>query len=129
MHKKNFFDKNICMESIFKKIVIGLISGIISGLFASGGGLILIPLLVNSLHLSEKEARATTIFCILPMVITTGFFYQSKNYIDWKLAIYCSIGGIIGGAVGSFILQKLKAKHLKLIFYIFLLYSGIRIIL
>ena len=117
------------MKDIFKKFFIGFISGAISGLFSSGGGLILIPLLVKNLHLSEKEARATTIFCILPMVITTGFFYQSKNYINWSIAIYCSIGGILGGILGSFLLEKLKTKHLKLIFYIFLLYSGIKILL
>ena len=129
MNKKLKFAKNIFMKKFFKKVLIGFFSGIISGLFSSGGGLILVPLFINFLGLSEKESRATTIFCILPMVIVTAFFYNSENYLDLNLGIYCAIGGILGGIIGSIILNKLKTKYLKLIFSIFLLYSGIRLML
>lgn len=115
------------MKHKFKKIIIGLLTGIISGLFTSGGGLILIPLFVHFFNLSEKQSRATTVFCILPMVIVTAFFYQSNNYIDWKIGILCSIGGIIGGFLGATLLNKIKPKYLKLIFAIFLLYAGSKI--
>ena len=57
-----------------KKIVVGLVAGIISGLFASGGGMILVPAFLYILKLQEKQARATSIFCILPMVIASSFF-------------------------------------------------------
>lgn len=115
------------MKHNFKKIIIGLLAGVISGLFTAGGGLILIPLLVHFFNLSEKQSRATTIFCILPMVIITAFFYQSHNYIDWKTGILCAIGGIIGGFLGSNLLNKIKSKYLKIIFAVFLLYSGFKI--
>ena len=117
------------MKIFLKKAFIGFLSGIISGIFASGGGLILVPLFTKFLHLSDKEARATTIFCILPMVITTALFYNSKSYLDLNLGIYCAIGGIFGGIIGSTILNKINSKYLKLIFSIFLLYSGIKLIL
>ena len=117
------------MKDFFKKGFIGFFSGIVSGLFASGGGLILVPLFTKFLGLSEKESRATTIFCILPMVIITAFFYKSKNYLALNLGFYCAIGGILGGIIGSIILNRLKPKYLKLFFSIFLLYSGIRLIL
>ena len=37
------------------KIVIGFIAGIISGLFASGGGLILVPAYVYIIKMSEER--------------------------------------------------------------------------
>ena len=77
-------------------ILIGIIVGIISGLFASGGGLLLVPIYTYILKLDEKEARATSLFCILPMVILTAIVYNKNNYIDWSLGIKCAIGGIIG---------------------------------
>ena len=52
------------------KIVIGFIAGIISGLFASGGGLILVPAYVYIIKMSEEKARATSILSILPMVLS-----------------------------------------------------------
>lgn len=79
-----------------KKIFIGLLVGIISGLFASGGGIILVPIFRYFFKLSEKEARATSLFCILPMVISTAIVYSTSKYINLELGIKCAIGGIIG---------------------------------
>ena len=84
------------MKEKLKKILIGIIVGIISGLFASGGGLLLVPIYTYILKLSERQARATSLFCILPMVIITAIVYNKNNYIDWLLGIKCAIGGIIG---------------------------------
>lgn len=114
---------------MFKKIIVGLLVGFISGMFASGGGLLLIPAYVHLFNSSEKEARATAVFCILPMVITTAFFYSTNNYMNWQVGLLCALGGIIGSFIGSKLLNVLKGKYLKAIFIIFLLYSGIRLIL
>ena len=79
-----------------KKALIGIVVGIISGLFAAGGGLLLVPVYTYILKLEEKEARATALFCILPMVILTALIYNKNNFIDWQLGIKCAIGGILG---------------------------------
>lgn len=79
-----------------KKALIGIVVGIISGLFAAGGGLLLVPIYTYILKLEEKEARATSLFCILPMVILTAIIYNKNNFIDWQLGIKCAIGGIVG---------------------------------
>ena len=112
---------------MWKKILLGIFVGFISGMFASGGGLLLIPAYVYLFKSTEKEARATAIFCILPMVITTAIFYGSSNLIDWRIGFLCAIGGIIGSFIGSKLLNKLNSKYLKIIFIAFLLYSGIKI--
>ena len=104
---------------MWKKILLGIFVGFISGMFASGGGLLLIPAYVYLFKSTEKEARATAIFCILPMVITTTIFY--------RIGFLCALGGIIGSFIGSKLLNKLNSKYLKIIFIVFLLYSGIKI--
>ena len=90
---------------MWKKILVGLIVGFISGMFASGGGLLLIPAYIHFFDSSEKG-----------------------NYINWKTGILCCIGGIIGSFIGSKLLAILKGKYLKLIFILFLIYSGIKIV-
>lgn len=111
---------------MLKNIIIGMSAGIISGLFGAGGGLILVPVLVHYLKLSEKEARATTIFCILPMVITSGIIYYNNDLIDWSLAIKCAIGGMIGSFIGTKLLRSLSNKVLKISFIIFLIYVAVK---
>lgn len=111
-----------------KNALIGIIAGIISGMFSSGGGLILVPIYVYMLKMNEKESRATSLFCILPMVIVTAIMYSRNNFIDWKIGIKCAIGGIIGGLIGGKLLNKMPSKYLKISFIIFLFYAGVSII-
>ena len=114
---------------MIKKIFIGIIAGFISGLFAAGGGMIVVPTFVHILKLKESEARATCIFAILPMVIASGLFYYNNNYIDWSIGIKCAIGGVIGGIIGAKLLKKLSDKVLKIIFIIFLGYVSIKMVI
>ena len=104
---------------------IGIIAGIISGMFSSGGGLILVPVFTYLLKLNEKEARATTLFCMIFMVIVTAIIYFKNHFIDWKLGITCAIGGIVGGFIGGKILNKISDKYLQIFFILFLIYAGI----
>ena len=86
---------------MWKKVLIGLIAGIINGLFTSGGGLILVPAFLYILKMEPKKARATSIFCILPMVIVTAIFYSGNRLINLKTGILCAIGGIIRRIIWS----------------------------
>jgi permease len=114
---------------MLKKISIGLIAGIISGLFAAGGGMIVVPALIHIFKLEDAKARATSVFAILPMVVVSGLFYYKKDYIDWNLGIKCAIGGIIGGIIGAKLLKKMSSKTLRILFVIFLAYTSIKMIM
>lgn len=114
---------------VSKRIFIGIIAGIISGLFAAGGGMIVVPALIHIFNLEDAKARATSVFAILPMVITSGFFYYKNNYMDWNIGIKCAIGGIIGGFIGAKLLKRLSSKILRILFIIFLIYTSIRLVM
>ena len=116
------------MLDLIKKVLIGFIAGIISGLFSTGGGMILVPAFIYMLHLDATKARGTSVFCILPMVVTSSFFYYQGNFIDWKIAIFCAIGGAIGGYIGAKLLKKLPEKFMKIAFTILLIYIAYKMI-
>ena len=78
------------------------------------------------LDLDEKRARATTIFCMLPIVFVTGILYNLNMDINFEVAIRCALGGVIGSIIGSHLLHRLSEKYLNLSFIIFLVYSIIR---
>ena len=109
-------------------MLIGFFSGIVSGLFASGGGMILVPAFIYLLKMEEVEARATSVICILPMVVTSGIFYYTNNYIDWKIGLLCAIGGVIGGVIGAKLLNKLPDRYFKIAFIVFLIYASYKMI-
>ena len=107
---------------MLKKVMIGILAGIICGLFGTGGGMILVPSFVYILKIEPKRARATSICCMLVMVITSSIFYYSNNYINWEAGLLCAIGGIFGGYWGAKILKKIPDYILKIAFICFLLY-------
>ena len=113
---------------LLKKGIIGTCAGIVCGLFGTGGGLILLPAFMYILKIEPKKARATSLFCMLVMVIVSSFFYYKKNYINWKVGILCAIGGIIGGYCGGKVLKKIPDYVLKIVFIIFMLYYSIRLL-
>lgn len=113
---------------ILKKIVLGIIAGIICGLFGTGGGLILVPAFIYMLKLNPKKSRGTSLCCMLVMVIVSSIFYSKNKYIDLKLGILCAIGGIIGGYFGAKVLKKMPDYILKIVFVIFLTYYSIKIL-
>ena len=116
-------------NQIVKKIGVGLFAGFISGLFAAGGGMIVVPALVHIFKLEDSKARATSVFAILPMVIASGLFYYKNDYIDWNIGIKCAIGGIVGGYIGSKLLKKISDKVLRILFTVFLIYVSIKMII
>ena len=117
------------IKNFLKKIIIGLLAGFISGFFSTGGGLILVPAFIYLLEMDAQKSRGTSIFCILPMVITSSFFYYKGHYINWKTSMLCAIGGSIGGFFGAKLLKKLPEKTLKIAFTIFLIYASYKMLI
>lgn len=116
------------MTNMLKKVIIGLLAGVVSGLFSTGGGMILVPAFIYMLNLDATKSRGTSVFCILPMVVTSSFFYYKGNFIDWKIACLCAIGGAVGGYIGAKLLKKLPEKVMKIAFTIFLIYISCKMI-
>ena len=113
---------------MIKKIILGLIAGIICVLFGTGGGLILVPAFIYMLKIKPKQARATSLLCMLVMVMISGIFYYKNNYIDWRVGILCAIGGIVGGYLGAKILKKVPDYVLKIAFTIFIAYYSFKML-
>ena len=111
-----------------KNKMIGIVAGLISGLFGAGGGMILVPAFSIINKKDEKKARATSLCCMLAMVIASSFFYYKNNYINWNSGLLCAIGGIFGGYIGAIILKKVPDYILKILFTIFILYYAYRML-
>lgn len=108
-----------------KNYIFSFFIGIINTVIGAGGGIIAVPLL-KSEGLTQKEAQATAIACILPLTLVSIFVYLSKNAVDFKQVLPYLPYGIIGAVCGAFLLKKISCRWLSLMFSAFLLYSSFR---
>lgn len=106
------------------EILIGLISGIISGT-GMGGGTILILLLSIFIGLDQHVAQATNLVFFIPTAIAAIFISLRKKKIDLKVGTIIIITGIVGAAIGAIISSKMNVNLLRKIFGIFLLFIAI----
>lgn len=111
-----------------KYILIGIAAGVANGLFGSGGGTIAVPAMVFLLDEDEHKAHATALLIILPLTLVSTYFYLSQNYVNWNITWKAMAGGVVGGAIGAFLLNKCPSKILRKIFGIFMILAAIRMI-
>lgn len=109
-------------------IICGALSGFVNGIFGSGGGVICVLALTKFLKTEKKKAHGTAVGVILAFSIVSIFFYGIKGNIDWKTAIYCAIGGTMGGALGAYLLKKIPTNCISKIFGGLMLLSAWRML-
>ena len=101
------------------EVLIGVISGIVSGT-GMGGGTILIFLLTFFMGIEQHIAQATNLIFFIPTSIVAIIVNLKNKNIDLKLAIIISIFGILGAIIGANIALKIDVTYLKKAFGIFL---------
>jgi uncharacterized membrane protein YfcA len=113
---------------ILKYMGIGLAAGVANGLFGSGGGTIAVPAMVYLLDEEEHRAHATALLIILPLTLVSSVFYLVNNYVDWNITWRTMVGGVAGGIIGAFLLNKCPSGLLRKIFGIFMIVAAFRMI-
>lgn len=106
---------------------IGLITGIINGLFGAGGGMILVPALCRR-GLSQHKSQATALCVILPLSALSLISYFFAGNIS-RASFLVVLGAAPGGLAGAWLMGKLSEKWLGRIFALLMLFAGLRMLL
>ncbi len=104
--------------------IIGIISGIISGM-GMGGGAILIPALVIFIKPEQHVAQSTNLLYFIPTAIIALIVHIRNKHIDFKMALPIIITGFLGAFLGSKLALSLSGMSLKRWFGVFLLCMGV----
>ena len=102
-----------------KEIIIGIVSGIVSGT-GMGGGTILIFLLTFMCGIEQHIAQATNLIFFIPTSIVAIIVNIKNKNIKFKIATIISIFGILGAIVGTNISIHTDVNRLRKFFGIFL---------
>jgi uncharacterized protein len=110
------------MTDVLVAVLIGLVSGILSGLFGVGGGIVMTPGIQVLLGAAPIVALATPLPVILPTAIAGALTYRRAGEIDERAALWMAIPGVAAAAVGA-ALTDVVDTHLLLVITAVLLAS------
>ena len=116
----------ITLKRKFKLIITGGLTGLVNGLFGTGGGTVLVPLLRDYIKMDEKKAFASSVAVILPVCISALIVYIAVNGYELSDGTFFCIGGVAGGFIAVGLFKKITPSLLCKAFGILLIIGGIR---
>ena len=112
---------------IFVLFLLGLVVGVLSGLFGVGGGFLMTPLLIL-MGIPPAVAVASEANHILAASFSGLLAHIRRYNVDFKMGFILLFGGIIGSTIGVNIFKILKNYGqidlvIQLLFVIFVSYT------
>ena len=101
-------------------IGIGLLAGLLSGLFGVGGGTVIVPLLVLFLHFNQRLGAGTSLAAIVPTATVGVVSYAVHGSVAWIPGLILAAGSVVGAQIGTRLLPKVSQTVLRWLFVGFL---------
>jgi uncharacterized protein len=114
--------------SLARAIFVGIVAGLLSGLFGVGGGIILVPALVLVVGMGVRAASATSLATVVPIAMSGLVGYLVAGEVEVVLALWLAVGALIGTVVGTKLLRRLPERVLLGSFSLLLAIISIRLI-
>jgi len=106
-------------STIALALALGLATGVLSGLFGVGGGILFVPILL-ALGLGQLEAQATSLLAILPTVAAGAWNQRRYGNLRVRTALIVGLASVAGVEIGARIATALPEDTLRRLFAVLL---------
>jgi uncharacterized protein len=98
------------MWAIVLAAALGVVAGVLAGLFGVGGGILFVPTLTFALSLTQLHAEASSLLAIIPTVLAGTWRQQRYGNVRWREALVIGLAAI-GGVEGGVTLAETLPEH------------------
>jgi len=110
--------------------LLGLLAGVVSGLFGVGGAVVIIPGLVLITKMPQHTAHGTSLAALLLPVGLLGVLeYSKRQQVNWTYAAVVAVGLLIGAYFGAKFAGTIPDATLRKAFGGFLLLVSLKLLL
>jgi uncharacterized membrane protein YfcA len=114
------------MVAIF--LAIGLVAGVLSGLFGIGGGILIIPSLIFLAKFPTKVALGTSLGALLlPVGLLGAYTYYQHGNVNVRAALLIALGLFFGAWAGARLAHHISGATLQRMFAVFIALMAIRL--
>jgi uncharacterized membrane protein YfcA len=107
---------------------IGLVAGVLSGLFGIGGGILIVPALIFFAKFPTKLALGTSLGALLlPVGVLGAYTYYKAGNLELRASLLLATGIFFGAWAGARLAQVVPAATLQRMFAVFIVIMGVRL--
>jgi uncharacterized protein len=110
-------------------VVGGASAGFLSGLFGVGGGLVMVPVLVLLVGMTQHRAHATSLAAIIPIAVVGAVIFGRAQSVDLIAAALLIAGSLVGVQAGTRLMDRLSGDRLALLFAGFVIVVAVAMLL
>jgi uncharacterized protein len=96
-------------------VALGLLAGVLAGLFGVGGGILFVPTLV-ALGLSQHDAIGTSLLAIIPTALVGTWRQARYGNVRWRGALVIGIAAAAAAQGGAALAESLSGPTLRKLF-------------
>ena len=100
---------------------LGVVAGVLAGLFGIGGGILFVPTLTLVLGLTQLHAEATSLLAIIPTALVGAWRQSHYGNVRWRAALLIGVVAIGGVEAGVQIAESLPEHILRRLFAVLML--------
>jgi uncharacterized membrane protein YfcA len=109
--------------------LLGLLAGVVSGLFGVGGAIVIIPGLVLIANLPQHTAHGTSLAALLlPVGLLGALEYYKRGQVNLPFAAVIAVGLLIGAYFGARLAGTMSDAVLRKAFGVFLLIVSVKLL-
>jgi uncharacterized membrane protein YfcA len=109
-------------------LALGVIAGILAGLFGIGGGVVIVPGLILVAGMKPETATGTSLASLLlPVGALGAWHYYKHGYVEVRPALWIALGIALGAFLGAYLAVWLPARDLQRAFAIFLVVIAVHL--
>ena len=107
--------------------LIGLLAGVLAGLFGVGGGILFVPTLVLGLGLTQLHAEATSLLAIIPTAVVGTWRQTRYGNVAVRAAVLIGLASIAGVQAGVLLAEAVPEHLLQKLFGALLILTAAQI--
>jgi uncharacterized membrane protein YfcA len=112
--------------TIVLALLLGVVAGILAGLFGVGGGILFVPTLV-ALGLTQHDATGTSLLAILPTALVGTWRQHEYGNVRWRSAVVIGIAAAAAAQGGVAVAESLADHTLRRLFAVLLVVVAVQI--
>ncbi len=114
------------MTSYLIAAALGVVAGVMSGLFGVGGGILFVPIL-TWIGLTQVHAEASSLLAIIPTVFVGVWRQQRYGNVRWRPAAILGVASIAAAVGGAQVALSLPEATLRKLFAVLLIGTAAQI--